>query len=53
MDNFCTKGITIKDLNDEIERYKDRELTFGGMVTDAGEGISKNGKPFSKLILSD
>jgi DNA polymerase III subunit alpha len=53
MDNFCTKGVTLKDINEQIEKYKDRELTFGGMVTDAGEGISKNGKPFSKLTLSD
>jgi DNA polymerase-3 subunit alpha len=53
MENFCTKGVTLKDLNEEIERFKDREMTFGGMVTDAGEGISKNGKPFSKLTLSD
>lgn len=53
MENFCSKGITLKDINEEIERYKDRELTFGGMVTDASEGVSKNGKPFSKLTLSD
>jgi DNA polymerase III subunit alpha len=53
MDNFCTKGVTLKEINDQIEKYKDRELTFGGMVTEAGEGISKNGKPFSKLTLSD
>jgi DNA polymerase III subunit alpha len=53
MENFCTKGVTLKDINDQIEKYKDRELTFGGMVTEAGEGISKNGKPFSKLTLSD
>jgi DNA polymerase III subunit alpha len=53
MDNFCTKGVSLKDINDQIEKFKDRELTFGGMVTEAGEGISKNGKPFSKLTLSD
>lgn len=29
------------------------ELTFGGMVTEASEGFSKNGKPYSKLTLSD
>jgi DNA polymerase-3 subunit alpha len=53
LDNFCTKGVSLKDINDQIEKFKDREMTFGGMVTDAGEGISKNGKPFSKLTLSD
>jgi DNA polymerase III subunit alpha len=53
IENFCTKGVGLKDLNDQIERFKEREMTFGGMVTDAAEGISKNGKPFSKLTLSD
>jgi DNA polymerase-3 subunit alpha len=53
MENFCTTGVTLKDINEQIERFKDRELAFGGMVTDAGEGISKNGKPYSKLTLSD
>jgi DNA polymerase III subunit alpha len=53
IENFCTKGVGLKDLNDQIEKYKEREMTFGGMVTEAGEGISKNGKPFSKLTLSD
>jgi len=53
MENFCTKGVSLKDLNDQIEKFKDREMVFGGMVTEAGEGISKNGKPYSKLTLSD
>lgn len=53
MDHFCTKGVGLKDLNEQIENLKDRELTFGGMVTEASEGISKSGTPYSKMTISD
>ncbi len=53
IENFCTKGIGLKDLNENIEKLKDKELTFAGMVTEASEAISKNGAPFSKLTLAD
>jgi DNA polymerase-3 subunit alpha len=53
IENFCTRGVGLKDLNEQIERFRDRELTFAGMVTEATESISKNGAPYSKLTLSD
>lgn len=53
IDNFCTRGTGLKEINEQIEKYRDMELTFGGMVTEASEGFSKNGKPYSKLTLSD
>ncbi len=53
IENFCTKGVGLKDINEHIEKYKDKEFTFGGMVTEASESISKNGAPFSKLTLAD
>ena len=53
LENFCSKGMSLKDLNNNIELYKDRELTFAGMVTDAREAVSKNGKPYSILTLTD
>jgi DNA polymerase III subunit alpha len=53
LENFCTRGVGLKDLNEQIENFKDRELTFGGMVTEGNEGTSKNGKPYSKMTLSD
>ncbi len=53
MESFCTRDIGLKDLNEQIEKLRDREMVFGGMVTEGSEGISKNGKPFSKLTLSD
>lgn len=53
IENFCTKGFGLKDLNEQLEKLKEREFTFAGMVTEATEGFSKNGKPYSKLTLSD
>ncbi len=53
IENFCSRDISLKDLNNDIEKFKDREFSFGGMVTAAREGTSKNGNPFSTLTLSD
>ncbi len=53
INNFCTKGVSLKDINNEIEAYKDKELTFAGMVTEAKEAVSKNGNPYSILTLTD
>ena len=53
MAHFCTRDVTLKDLNNNIEFYKDRELTFGGMVTEAKEAVSKAGNPYSILTLAD
>jgi DNA polymerase III subunit alpha len=53
VDHFCTKGIGLKDLNSNIELFKEKELTFGGMVSDAKEAISKNGNPYGILTLTD
>uniref|UniRef100_UPI0032168883 DNA polymerase III subunit alpha n=1 Tax=uncultured Draconibacterium sp. TaxID=1573823 RepID=UPI0032168883 len=53
INNFCSKDIALKDLNNNIEQYKDRDYTFGGMVTAAREGTSKNGNPYATLTLSD
>ncbi len=53
IENFTTPGVGLKELNEQIQAYTDRELAFAGMITEASEGISKNGKPFSKMTLSD
>ena len=53
INNFCTKGVALKDINNDIEKYKDKELTFAGMVTEAREAVSKNGKPYAILTLTD
>jgi len=53
MESFCSRDVALKHINNSIEKYKDREFTFGGMVTAAREGTSKNGNPYSTLTLSD
>ncbi|QGY43873.1 DNA polymerase III subunit alpha [Maribellus comscasis] len=53
LENFCSREVALKDLNNDIEKYKNRDLIFGGMVTAAREGTSKNGNPYSTLTLSD
>jgi len=53
LDTFCSRDITLKELNNDIEKYKGKDFTFGGMVTAAREGTSKNGNPYSTLTLTD
>ncbi|MCY1722706.1 DNA polymerase III subunit alpha [Prolixibacteraceae bacterium Z1-6] len=53
INNFCSRDVALKDLNNDIEQYKDKDFTFGGMVTAAREGTSKNGNPYATLTLSD
>lgn len=50
MDNFCKN--TLQELRD-IDKYKGRELIFGGMVTAASHNMSKTGKPYGKFTLED
>lgn len=50
---FCSRDVFLKDLNNDISKYKDREFTFGGMVTAAREGQSKNGNLFAVMTLTD
>ncbi len=53
MEHFTSKGITLKNINENIDELKGKELVIGGMVTNAHEGVTKTGKPFGKLTLSD
>ena len=47
---FCKN--TLSELR-EINKHKDREFTFGGMITAVNHRISKNGKPFGNFMLED
>jgi DNA polymerase III subunit alpha len=51
--SYCTKDVNLSSLNNEIETIKNRELTFVGIVTEVQEGVTKNGKPFASLTLTD
>lgn len=50
---LASKDVSLKDLNNNIEALKGREMTFIGMVTEAREAFSKNGKPFCYMVLTD
>jgi len=51
--NFCSKDASLKEINNDIEKYKGKDFIFGGMVTAAREATSKNGNPYSTLTLTD
>ncbi len=53
VENFATKDVSLKDLNNNIEQLKGRELTFAGMVTEAREAFGKTGKPYCHMVLTD
>ena len=39
---LASKDVSLKDLNNNIESLKGREMTFIGMVTEARESFGKN-----------
>lgn len=51
--SYCTKDVDLSHLNSEIQALKNRDLSFAGIVTETQEGVTKNGKPFSSLTLTD
>jgi DNA polymerase-3 subunit alpha len=53
IDSYCTRGITLSDLSSDMTAYKNREMTLAGIVTEAQEGISKTGKNFASMVLTD
>jgi DNA polymerase-3 subunit alpha len=53
INSYCTKGVTLSDLNADLTAFKNRDLTLFGIVTDAQEGISKTGKNFASMVLTD
>ena len=53
INSLCTKDVVLADLNENIRRYTNRDLTFAGIVTEASEGTSKNGKPYAVMVLTD
>jgi len=53
IETLATKEVSLKDLNNNIDALKGRELTFVGMVSEARESFGKTGKPYSNIILTD
>ena len=50
LEHFCT--ISPNELED-LERFRDREVSFGGLVTEAREGMTKNNKPYKVFFIED
>jgi DNA polymerase-3 subunit alpha len=53
VENFTSKEFSLKDLNNNIESMKGRDLTFAGMVTESIEAVGKTGKHYCKMTLTD
>ena len=53
INSYCTKGVSLSDLSADINSFNNRELTIVGIVTEAQEGISKAGKNFASMVLTD
>ena len=53
VENFTSREFSLKDVNNNIEALKGRDLTFAGMVTESREAIGKTGKPYCNMTLSD
>jgi len=51
MDNFC--NISLKDLNEDLKSFIQKNVTFAGIVTETLHRTTKNGKPFGTFILED
>ncbi|MFA9391252.1 MAG: DNA polymerase III subunit alpha [Prolixibacteraceae bacterium] len=53
IDSFCTKGVNFGQLEQDLVAFKGRELNLAGMVTEAYEGMNKNGKMYSNMTITD
>lgn len=53
VENFTSREFSLKDINNNIEAMKGRDLTFAGMVTESREAIGKTGKHFCTMTLTD
>ncbi|MCE1198206.1 MAG: DNA polymerase III subunit alpha [Marinilabiliales bacterium] len=53
IDSYCTKGINLTDLSNDLPSYKNRDLVIAGIVTEATDAISKSGKNFATMVLTD
>jgi len=50
MKNFCSGHVS---LFNEMEKYVNRELSFGGVISDVQHRVSKNGKGWAAFTIED
>jgi DNA polymerase-3 subunit alpha len=53
IDSFTTKNINLAMLDNDLAPFKNRDIIVAGMVTDAFEGMNKNGNMYSNMTLTD
>lgn len=53
INSFCTKGVSLAQLETDFTPFRGRELTLAGMVTDAFVGLTKKGTQYSQMTLTD
>jgi DNA polymerase-3 subunit alpha len=46
-------NVALKDINNDFDRYKEKDVTVGGIVTKVQHAVSKNNKPYGRLTLQD
>ena len=51
IDNFVNSNF--QQVNEDLLRYKNRDLSFAGVVTEVSEKVSKNGNHFGILAMED
>ena len=51
IDNFC--NVTITDLKNNKEKYKNKQVSFAGILTTVNHRTSKTGNPFATFTLED
>ncbi len=49
--NFCNTNVA--DLNADINKFKNREITIGGIVNEVAHRTTKAGKPFGTMVIED
>ena len=51
MDNLCT--ITLEEIQQNLNPFRGRDLTIGGMVTEVKQGTTQKGNPMGSFMLED
>ncbi len=51
MRRYCK--IRIEELRNNLEKFNNQQVSFGGMVIDSSQKISKNGDPYGAFTLED
>jgi DNA polymerase-3 subunit alpha len=51
IENFCT--VSVSELKADMPLFRDREVVFAGIVTEANHKVGKTGKPFGSFVVED